>query len=241
MKIADSFKFILSCIGSLIFILFIIVMWSAQIKSCFHSKKTDNKSQSINEAAIIKASPNNLKHQKVTERLKKIYASFDPEYKKNLDIYFIADEKSLNAASFGEGRFIFWETIAKLPKEAVDCIVAHEIAHDVLLHSRKMRDADDLRNFFTEILSLLGGADRRTEQTLQEWSSKLTLPKYSKKQEYDADKYATEILSILGYKKPQLTYADTLKYIKDNYGDRGGGFFDSHPSTDERIQKLLSK
>ena len=103
-----------------------------------------------------------------------------------------------------------------------------------------MRDVDDLRSFFTEVLSLIGGADKRTEETLQEWSSKVTLPKYSQKQEYEADQYAIIVLSIYGYAKAELVFANTLKYIKDKYGNSGGGFFDYHPSTEKRIQKCLS-
>jgi predicted Zn-dependent protease len=101
-----------------------------------------------------------------------------------------------------------------------------------------MRDTDDLRNFFVEVLSLFGGADKETENTLQEWSSKLILPKYSRSQEYEADEYAVQVLFQCGYEKPELIYADTLSLIQNKLGNSGGGFFDYHPSTDERVQKI---
>ena len=75
---------------------------------------------------------------------------------------------------------------------------------------------------------------------MHEWSSKFTLPKYSQKQEYEADEYAVRILSMSGYEKSELVFANTLKYIRNNYGDSGGGFFDYHPSTEKRIQKVIS-
>lgn len=215
-------------------------MWSAQIKSCFTTENIKNKSGLSNGIKILKASPNNLRHQKIIERLTKIYASLDLENKDHRNVHFINDESSLNAASFGNGVFLFWEALADLPDWAIDSVLTHEIAHDLLLHSRKMKDVDDVRAFFTEVLSLLGGADSRTEGTLQEWSEKLTLPKYSQSQEYEADEYAVKILSICGYEKSELIFANTLNYIRNNYGDSGGGFFDYHPSTEKRIQKLLS-
>lgn len=238
-KLRSSFKAVLSGIGSLLFILFILLMWSAQIKSCF-TTGGNNKSGLSKDIKIIKASPTNPIHKKILERLTKIYSSLDLTDEVKFDAYIIKDPSSLNAASFGNGIYLFWETLVDLPDWAIDSILAHEVAHDLLLHSRKMRDVDDVRSFFTEVLSLIGGADRRTETTLQEWSSKLTLPKYSQKQEYEADERAVKILSIYGYEKTELIFANTLKYIRNNYGDSGGGFFDYHPSTEERIQKVLS-
>lgn len=239
-KLRTVLKAVLGGIGSLLFILFILLMWSAQIKSCFTTESINNKSGLSKDIKIIKASPNNLNHRRIIERLTNIYASLDLTTQDKRTAFFINDESSLNAASFGNGVFLFWETLANLPDWAIDSILAHEIAHDLLLHSRKMREVDDVRSFFTEVLSLIGGADRRTETTLQEWSSKLTLPKYSKKQEYEADEYAVTILSIFGYEEAELVFANTLRYIKNNYGGSGGGFFDYHPSTEERIQKCFS-
>lgn len=215
-------------------------MWSAQIKSCFTTEGINNKSGLSKDIKIIKAFPNNIRHQRIIDRLTIIYKSLDLRWQGNSDVYFINDETSLNAASFGDGIFLFWESLATLPDWAIDSILAHEVAHDLLLHSKKMKDVDDVRSFFTEVLSLFGGADHGTETTLQEWSSKLTLPKYSQKQEYEADQYAIRILSICGYEKSHMIFANTLKYLRNNYGNSGGGFFDYHPSTEARIQKALS-
>lgn len=239
-KLIDVFKSILGGIGSILFVIFIIVMWSAQIKSCFIFDSTNKSSEKTNNHKILEASLDNSKHHKLLVHMKKIYASLGLEDKKQFHVYFINEENSLNAASFGDGKYIFWETLANLPDWAIDSILAHEIAHDLLLHSRKMRDADDLKSFFTEILSMVGGADRNTEKTLQDWSSKLILPKYSKSQEYEADEYAAEILFKCGYEKPELIFSDTLSLIKNKFGDSGGGFFDFHPSTNERVQHILA-
>jgi Zn-dependent protease with chaperone function len=226
----------LSGIGSLLFVLFILLMWSAQIRSCF----TSNKPPSSSKMKIVKASLDNAKHRILCDKLSKIYASLNLTGDNIFEARFIDDKKSLNAASLGNGRFLLWETLADLPEWAVDSVLAHEVSHDLLLHSRKVEDFDDVRGFFTEVLSLFGGADKKTEKVLQDWSSNLILPKYSRSQEHEADKYAVKILSHCGYENPALTYSKTLSYIRDKYGDSGGGFFNYHPSMKERIEKILS-
>ena len=239
-RIKNAITGLLSSIGSLIFILFIIVMWSANIKSCFTTEDVNVSSKLADDIKIIEASPENPIHKKLLDSLTKIYSSLDLIDENSFDARIINDSSSLNAASFGNGRYLFWETLADLPEWAIDSIVAHEVAHDMLLHSRKMQDLNDVRNFFTDVLALFGGADRRTEKTLHDWSSKLTLPRYSQKQEYEADQYAVEILYACDYDSPNKLFANTLKYIKKRYGNTGGGFFDYHPSTDDRIQTVLS-
>lgn len=238
-KLKNAFKSVLSTVGSISFIIFILIMWSAQIKSCFTTGSNNKVSGLSKDIILIETSTTNPKHQKIIERLNNIYMALNISQVERT-AYFVNVETSLNAASLGNNVYILWETLANYPEWVIDAILAHEIAHDLLLHSRKMRDVDDVRKFFTEVLSLLGGADHRTQTTLQEWSSNLTLPKYSQKQEYEADKKAVEILLICGYEKSELIYANTFKYIQKNYGDSGGGFFDHHPSTEERIQEVLS-
>ena len=67
------------------------------------------------------------------------------------------------------------------------------------------------------------------------------LPKYSRKQEFEADAKAVEILTELGYNEPEKQLSETLQVLLDKYGNLGGGFFDNHPSTTERIQRLRSQ
>jgi Zn-dependent protease with chaperone function len=67
------------------------------------------------------------------------------------------------------------------------------------------------------------------------------LPKYSRNQEFEADAKAVEILTELGEDKPEKELSDALQVLLDKYGNFGGGFFDSHPATAERIQRLRSQ
>jgi Zn-dependent protease with chaperone function len=85
---------------------------------------------------------------------------------------------------------------------------------------------------------VFGQADADTENTLKKWVGYTTLPKYSRNQEFEADAKAVEILRELGYREPEKRLGETLQVLLDNYGNLDGGFFDSHPSTTERIQRL---
>ncbi len=139
-RIKNAITSILSAIGAVLFILFIIVMWSANIRSCFTTDDVDVSSKLKDDIQIIEASPNNPIHKKLLDSLTKIYSSLDLIDETRFDVRIINDSSSLNAASFGNGRYLFWETLADLPEEAIDSIVAHEVAHDMLLHSRKLQD-----------------------------------------------------------------------------------------------------
>ena len=60
------------------------------------------------------------KHKKLIERLTYIYLSLGATNVNQFNVRIINDPSSLNAASFGNGRYLFWETLADLPQEAID-------------------------------------------------------------------------------------------------------------------------
>lgn len=238
LKIKDAAKDLIANLGIGIFILVFVIIGAARLSSCVIPKAKD-KDYSLPEGVkTIEFDRDNYRHSKISLHLTTLYSISVSNKKQKPHVYFLTDLSSLNAASFGNGIFLFWKSVADLPDGAIDAIIAHEIAHDLLLHSRKIQDLDDVRSFFTEVLSLFGGADRETEKTLQKWSSNITLPKYSQKQEFEADTYAVKILTKKGYKQANHSYAKTLKFIKDKYGEAGGGIFDSHPSIDARIRNV---
>src|SRR5690606_33665213 len=76
----------------------------------------------------------------------------------------ILESHDINAASFGGGRFVFWEGTADLNPDQLAAIAAHEVAHDILLHSRRSHDVRDLLGVIAEVISIFTGADRRGEQ-----------------------------------------------------------------------------
>jgi len=176
------------------------------------------------------------KHKRIALALDRVWrASASSEGEMRL---FIAHASDINAASFGGGRFLFWDGTADLQEDTLEAIAAHEVAHDLLRHSQKAGELKDLTDFFGEAVSLMTGSDDPTEQTLKRWFGNAVLPKYSRTQELEADAKAVEILKSLGKADPQRTMATCLEALLSKYGNTGGKFFDSHPSTQERIEKL---
>lgn len=114
-KLMDFFKSILGSIVSLLFIIFIIIVWSAQIKSCFTFKSTGKSSKQTNNLTILEPSLDNSKHCELLIHMKKIYASLGLDGQDQFDVYFINEENSLNAASFGDGRYIFGRLLQIYP------------------------------------------------------------------------------------------------------------------------------
>jgi predicted Zn-dependent protease len=150
----------------------------------------------------------------------------------------IVESAEINAASFGGGRFAFWEGTADLNQDDLIAISAHEVAHDLLLHSRRSRDAKDLLGFIAEVVSIFTGTDRRGEQRLRSWIESATIPRYSRGQELEADSLAVRLLNIMGYDAPEDVFAGALDGLLRRYGDTGGDRLDYHPATSERIARL---
>jgi predicted Zn-dependent protease len=153
----------------------------------------------------------------------------------------IAQSGDLNAASFGEGRYIFWSGAASLPRQLLEGMAAHEVAHDVLLHSRRAQDASAFVAFLAEVVSTVGGAHPDDENRIRGWLESATMPRYSRKHELEADSLAVVILARMGYPEPEEPIADVLSALMARYGDSGGGFLDSHPATSERLARLRNR
>src|SRR5438132_1005102 len=49
----------------------------------------------------------------------------------------IVDGDIVNAASFGEARFLLLGGLKRLPSSALDAVLAHEVAHDLHKHGKK--------------------------------------------------------------------------------------------------------
>lgn len=186
---------------------------------------------------IVEPNVRDRDHRRIVESLATLWIAVErpPE---DLDLM-IAESPEINAASFGNGRFLFWKGVADLPDWALDAISAHEVAHDVLLHSRRANDLSALTGFLAEVLVMFGGVDRKTEASLRSWLEAATMPTYSRSQEFAADCKAVELLQQAGYERPGDTFVRTLRILKNRHGDTGGGFFDTHPAPTERILRVL--
>jgi Zn-dependent protease with chaperone function len=102
------------------------------------------------------ADPGNARHEVILRSLKRVWGvAGRAEQKPRLAI---ADSKDINAASFGDGTFLFWDGVADLPASEIDAIAAHEVAHDHLRHSKKAAELRDVTQFFSQLIGIVGGA-----------------------------------------------------------------------------------
>jgi Zn-dependent protease with chaperone function len=236
-KVSRAFKALWAGIVSVFFTLLLILFWSADISSCLQRDHSAEEREAA-KLKIIEVSAKNVRHVKIEDKLDGLWLRATGKENPKL---FIVDSQEINAASFGSGRFLVWDGVADLTDSSIDAIFAHEIAHDILRHSKKAQDVKDLTDFVGDVLSVFGQADAPAENTLKRWVGYTALPKYSRTQEFEADAKAVEILRELGYSQPEKQLGEALQVLLDKYGNRGGSFFDSHPATTERIQRLRSQ
>lgn len=233
-KIGSSIKTVWSGIVSAMIMAFVILLWAANASTCVTGRETAQRN--ANNLKIVELDQQNSRHVKLERVLSEIW--FGATNAQEKPTLLIVNSSDINAASFGFGRFLVWDGVADLPDSIVRPIFAHELAHDILEHSKKAQDVKDLTDFFGDLLSFFGRTDLDTENTLKRWVGYTTLPKYSRTQEFEADAKAVEILSMLGDPNPSREISDALQILIEKYGNTGGGFLDSHPATTERIQRL---
>jgi hypothetical protein len=153
----------------------------------------------------------------------------------------ISSDCGCGGAYAGQGLFIADQNSLGIPQWALDAIMAHEMGHAQKHHveTGALRDAGIIGG-----LAVLGALldDKSGAQTGAD-AGKLvvafTRPKFTQTQEYEADRVGVEILRKEGYKKPGDVMAALLDLIARDA--QGGGWFDSHPSTPDRIRRLRGR
>jgi predicted Zn-dependent protease len=182
----------------------------------------------------------NPKHRQLGEALLRVAESANPDLANSLEVG-VVPSQDINAVSMGDGRFVLWEGLGALPQSAVDAILAHEVAHDLLLHSRRAADLSEFTAFWTDMMGTVAQADFATSDVITGWGQGAVMPRYSRSQEREADTFAITLLGDLGYEKAGGVFADALQLLLDRYGDTGGAFGDSHPATSERISAARAR
>jgi len=145
----------------------------------------------------------------------------------------IIDDPAINAANAGNGEF--YVTTGLLQKASDDqllAIMAHEVAHDDLGHVAKAQALGAGIGIGAVILDqIIPGAGRVVPV-----ASALIQRKYSRTEEYEADRHGVELLKRVGRNKDVMI--STLTWLMNTAGDGGGGFFSTHPETGDRIEVL---
>jgi predicted Zn-dependent protease len=147
----------------------------------------------------------------------------------------LIEDPSINAANAGSKRFyITTGLLEKANDEQLRGVLAHEIAHDDLGHVAKAQVLGAGLNIGVVLLEqLIPGSSALTPI-----AGTLIAQGYSRQEEYAADRHGVEILQRAGY--PPQTMTRTLQWIMREEGSAasGGGFFSSHPGTEDRIAAL---
>jgi predicted Zn-dependent protease len=145
----------------------------------------------------------------------------------------IIDDPHVNAASAGGGEFyVTTGLLEKANDDQMRGVLAHELAHDDLGHVAKaQRLGAGLQIGMVLLDQIIPGSGAVTPIAGQ-----LIARSYSRKEEYEADKHGAEILQRAGYSKDVMI--NTLTWLSETEGASGGGFFATHPGTDERINAL---
>jgi beta-barrel assembly-enhancing protease len=163
--------------------------------------------------------------------------------------FLIIESEQLNAIS-APGGFIFLTTgfLKKLESEdQLASVLAHEIAHVSLQHGIKVvKESSDYKDLVALGLSAgslncveaLSQATLIFSQFVDKMVDTLLESGYSQEFEFEADAMATRVMSAAGYQAPTILAAlDIIRETEQKSASRGG-WFDTHPSVDDRVAQL---
>jgi predicted Zn-dependent protease len=144
----------------------------------------------------------------------------------------VADDH-VNAGSAGAGQYIVTTgLLSKANDQELAGVLAHEVAHDDLGHVAKAQRLETGLAIGTVILDqILPGSG-----AIAPVAGSLISHAYGRKEEYQADAHGAELLKRAGYSPKVME--ETLTWLLNTEGASGGGFFATHPATDDRIAAL---
>lgn len=145
----------------------------------------------------------------------------------------IMKDPQINAANAGSGRFfVTTGLLEKANDQRLRAVLAHEIAHEDLNHVAKAQMvAAGLGLGAVLIDQVFPGTGQ-----IAPIAGELVARKYSRTEEFAADRHGVVLLERAGYSKSDMI--EGLTWLVQVSGDSGGGFFATHPGTVERISAL---
>ena len=145
----------------------------------------------------------------------------------------IMDDPSINAANAGNGEFFVTAGLLQKANDGqLTAILAHEVAHEDLGHVAKAKALGAGLNISMVILDqIIPGSGALTPI-----AGTLVARAYSRQEEYAADRHGAELLERTGHSKQLMI--DTLAWLIQAAGSDSGGFFATHPGTEDRIAAL---
>jgi predicted Zn-dependent protease len=146
----------------------------------------------------------------------------------------LLEDPQINAANAGGGDFyITTGLLEKANDDQLRGVLAHEIAHADLGHVAKAQALGVGMNIGIIILDQFIPGSGYITPLVAELG---VMRPFSRKEEYEADAHGVQILQRAGYNGKQVM-GDTLTWLLQASGP-SGGFFATHPGTDDRIQRI---
>jgi Zn-dependent protease with chaperone function len=146
----------------------------------------------------------------------------------------LLDDPQINAANAGGGEFyVTTGLLEKASDDQLRGVLAHELAHADLGHVAKAQTLGTGMNIGIFILDqIIPGSGYITPMI----ADLGVMRPFSRKEEYEADAHGVEILQRAGYSGKEVM-GNTLTWLVQTSGP-SGGFFENHPGTDDRIQRI---
>jgi putative metalloprotease len=145
----------------------------------------------------------------------------------------VMDDSAINAASAGNGEFLVTTgLLQKANDDQLRAVLAHELAHQDLNHVQKTQTLGTGLSIGMIILDqIIPGSGN-----LAPIAGELLLRKYTRSEEYAADKHGVQLLQRAGYQGRQMM-ADTLSWLMTSTGGSNSktSFLSTHPGTSDRI------
>lgn len=137
----------------------------------------------------------------------------------------------INAANAGGGNFLVTTgLLRKANDDQLRGILAHETAHADLGHVAKTQNLSSLAELGIGLLDQIYPGSSAITPIFGE----ALISHYSRGEESEADAHGVVLLKRSGF-DGKTVMANSLAWIARTEGDSGGGFFDSHPATGDRI------
>jgi predicted Zn-dependent protease len=145
----------------------------------------------------------------------------------------LVDDDHVNAGSAGQGQYIVTTgLLRKANDQQLAGVLAHEVAHDDLRHVAKAQRLQTGLAIGTIILDQIFPGSGQIAPV----AGTLIARAYGRNEEYQADAHGAELLKRAGYSPKVME--QTLTWLMNTEGGSEGGFFATHPATDDRIAAL---
>jgi Zn-dependent protease with chaperone function len=146
----------------------------------------------------------------------------------------VVDDPQINAGSAGSGQFIVTTGLLRQANDVhLEAVLAHEIAHDDLGHVYKIQTLGAGLDIAAVLLDqVFPGSGQLTP-----FVGNFAIRAYGRNEEYAADQHGVVLLRRL-HPNGKERMVDTLVWLQQTTGGSSGGFFATHPATDDRIDRL---